>query len=148
MKKQVFRLFGAAALATGLMMAQNTGTTATPPAGHGQWMVKRATQALNLSTDQQTQLQQIITNFRQQAQPLHQKLRTDEAALMTAAKTQANGAQLDGSAVGADLANLAVLRAQAFGQFYKILNPDQQAKVDAAGGHMPMFGGRGFGHGR
>jgi Spy/CpxP family protein refolding chaperone len=149
MKKQVFRFFGAAALAAGMMVGQNAATTpATPQAGRGHWMLKRATQALNLTTDQQAQLEQIMTNFRQSAQPLHQKLRADETALMTAAKTQPAGAQLDGSAVGADLANLAVLRAQAFGQFYKILTPDQQAKVDAAGGHMPMFGGRGFGHGR
>src|SRR5579885_2167921 len=115
MKNQMFRILAAGALAAGLMVGQTATTPATPPAGHGQWMVKRAAQALNLSADQQTRLQQIMANFRQAAQPIHQKLRTDEAALMTAAKTQQTN--LDASAVGADLTQLAVLRAQAFGQF-------------------------------
>jgi Spy/CpxP family protein refolding chaperone len=144
MNNKIFRLFGAAALAAGLMVAQST-TPAAPAQGHGQRMVAHAAQALNLSTEQQAELQTIITNFHQAAQPVQQKLRTDEAALMTAAKTP--GANLDATAVGSDLTQLALLRAQYFGQFYNILNADQKAKVDSFGGHMPLFGG-GFGRGR
>jgi len=142
MKNKMFRLIGAGALAAGLMVAQ----TATPPAaaggqGFGARMMNRATRALNLTSDQQAQLQQIMAGFRQTSQPVRQQLRTDRQALMTAAKANP-GADLtaQASAVAKDLTQLAVVRAQAFGQFYNTLTPAQKQQVDSFHGHRGRFG--------
>jgi len=149
MKNRFFQIAGAAALAAGLLVGQNAGTTNPAPHDRGQWVINRATKALNLTSDQQTKLQEIITGFHTASQPLHQKLKADEAALMTAAKTNPGQINAAAAVVGADLTSLTAARAQAFSNFYAILTPAQQQQVDSAG-HMMLFGGghRGFGRGR
>jgi len=148
MKNQVLRVFGAAALAAGLMFAQTDSTATAPRPERGQFMANRAAKVLNLSTEQTASLQQIMANFRTAAQPLHQQLRADETALMTAARSGGD-VTAAANAVGQDTAKLAALRAQAFGQFYGSLNAQQKQQVDNLGGMMHMFGAPGgFGFGR
>jgi len=153
MNNRLFRIFGAAALAAGLMVAQTAGTGENPAPHRGmQMLINRATKALNLTSTQQTELQQIITEFQTTVQPVHQKLKTDQEALIAAAKANPKDTatlNAKGAAVASDLTAITVARAQAFGEFYGILQPQQQQQVDAAGDHFMMFGGpRGFGRGR
>lgn len=147
MKNKIFRLIGAGALMAGMMFAQTAPTgTATPnEGGRGTRMLNRVTQALNLTSDQQSQFQQIMANFRQTAQPIRQQLRTDRKALMSAARTNPNAdLSAQASAVSRDMTQLTVARAQAFGQFYGILSPAQKQQVDNFHPHLHRGGfGRG-----
>ena len=147
MKNKALRLIGAGALAAGLMMAQaGPEPGAHGMAGHG--MVDRMTRALNLTSDQQAALTQSMTTVRQSSQSLHQQLRTDQEALMTAAKANPEAdLSAQSAAVAKDMAQMMAIHAQAYARFYNTLTPAQKQVVDNLGGHMAMFGGMGGGFG-
>jgi len=137
-KNKALRLIGAGALAAGLMFAQG----GPEPGHHG--MVDRMTRALNLTSDQQAALTQSMTSVHQASQALHQQLRTDEEALMTAAKANPEAdLSAQSAAVAKDIAQMTTIHAQAYARFYNTLTPAQKQVVDNLGGHMMMFGGPG-----
>jgi len=148
--KKAFRLIGAGALAAGLMLAQSTSTetTSTPRTAHTDGMVNRMSRMLNLSSDQAAVLKQSMTNVRQTTGPVHQQLRTDQEALMTAAKANPQAdLSAQSAAVARDMAQLIAAHAQAYGQFYNTLTPAQKQVMDNLPGHMGLEGGFEGGHG-
>jgi len=148
--KNVLRLIGAGALATGLMLAQSTSTetTSTPRGAHRDGMVDRMSRMLNLSSDQAAVLKQSMTASRQAMRPVEQQLRTDREALMTAAKANPQGdLSAQSSAVARDMAQLIAAHAQAYAQFYNTLTPAQKQVMDNLPGRAGLEGGFGGGHG-
>ena len=135
MKNRVLTIAGATVLAAGMIFAQ-TGTTpapaTNPQAGHARFhrrgMMARLANRLNLTDAQRSQAKGIFQDLRTQAQPIRAQLKQGRQALMNAAESGQSADQINqlAQAQAGPLAQLAALRAQAFGKFYAILTPAQQ----------------------
>jgi len=140
MKNRVLTIAGATVLAAGMIFAQ-TGTTpaptTNPSAGHAHFrhggMMARLAHRLNLTDAQRGQAKAIFQDLRTQAQPIRAQLQQNRQALMSAAESGQSADQLNqlAQAQAAPLAQLAALRAQAFGKLYAILTPAQQQQFQA-----------------
>lgn len=136
MRQRVVHFAAVTALAAGMAAAQ-TPAPGTPPAaervpfrhpvfGHQQMM-----QALNLTADQQQQVNTIFSDARQKAQPIRQEIRQNQEALYAAVKGN-NTSEIErlssqqGKLRGAALA----VRSEALAKFYAILTPEQRTKWD------------------
>ena len=91
--------------------------------------IREIAQTLNLTLDQETQVQEIVTNEKLAALPIIQKIASDrnqlddselvlpfDEATVTALATQ----------LGTDLSSLIVINAHAKNRIYALLSPDQQ----------------------
>jgi len=139
MKNRVLTIAGATILAAGMIFAQTATTTPEPgaPAGHARFhrgmMMARLANKLNLTDAQRGQAKAIFQDLRTQAQPLRAQLQQGRQALMNAAESGQSADQINqlAQAQAAPLAQLAALRAQAFGKLYAILTPAQQQQFQA-----------------
>ena len=143
MKNRFFAFAGAAVMATGLMFAQSdTAPSSGQPAQHargshrGGGMFFRMGRALNLTDAQKEQAKGIFQDLRAQTKPIRQQLRDSRQALVSAAVAGKSADELGqlAQAQGPQLAQLAVLRAQAIGKFYAILTPAQQQQFQTMQG--------------
>jgi periplasmic protein CpxP/Spy len=137
MKQQFMKLATAAALATGMALAQTPapGPGANPPAAHRNFARQRRerlAQKLNLTDAQKQQAKAIFENARMTARPLRQQLMQDRQALRAAAKAGNNGTTIQQLATkeGNLLGQMVAIRTEAFGRFYQLLTPEQRAKAD------------------
>jgi protein CpxP len=135
MKNKFLALAGATILAAGLTFAQtDTAPAPTTPATHahrgfhGHPMFARMARRLNLTDAQQQQAKGIFQDMRAQAKPIRTQLQQGRLALVNAAVAGKSSDELGqlAQAQAPQLAQLAVLRAQALGKFYAILTPAQQ----------------------
>lgn len=94
-------------------------------------MLKRMTARLNLTPDQQTQAKAIFARAREKQRALRPKLREERMALRTAVKAD-NETQIDRILHENSKLNTQVreIHTKAVAQFYKILNPGQEAQFD------------------
>lgn len=85
---------------------------------------------LNLTDAQKTQAKAIFQNASQAAQPLMQQLKANHQAITQAVENnQTANIQALANTQGQLVSQLAVIRANAFSQFYSLLTPDQQATL-------------------
>jgi Spy/CpxP family protein refolding chaperone len=143
MNRKFFNLIGAAALAGGALLAQDTGAAtsapSTPGAMTGHRMHRHFGKRLNLTGDQKTQAKSIFSDARQQAQPLRQQMAENRKAVRDAVQSGAPQAQIDELAAKAGplASQLAVIRTESFAKFYAILTPEQRTQVNQ---HKGRFG--------
>jgi protein CpxP len=135
MKNKFLAIAGATILAAGLTFAQTeTAPAPNSPAAHahggfhGRPMFARMAHRLNLTDAQREQAKGIFQDMRTQAKPIRAQLQAGRQALVSAAVAGKSTDELSqlAQAQGPQLAQLAVLRAQALGKFYAILTPGQQ----------------------
>jgi len=138
MKNRVVTIAGATLLAAGMIFAQtDTAPAPNPPAAHGRFhrggMMGRLAYRLNLTDAQRQQAKGIFQDLRTQSQPIRAQLKESRQALMNAAQSGQSADQINqlAQAEAAPLAQLAALRAQAFGKLYAILTPAQQQQFQA-----------------
>jgi Spy/CpxP family protein refolding chaperone len=94
----------------------------------------RVIQSLNLTDAQKQQARTILQQMRQSAQPLHQQVQEQRQAMAAAVKANDTmKIQQLSSSLGALNGQVLALRSNAMAQFYALLLPDQQAKLDQAG---------------
>ena len=125
----------------------------TPPSErhsprHGQFGARMAA-ALNLTDAQQTEIKSIFAEARQSSQPVRQQLKQTRQALDAAVKAD-DSAQIQqlSAAQGAQMGQLAAIRATAKAKMFKILTPDQQQKLSTLKASMHQrWHGRGAGGG-
>ena len=86
--------------------------------------------ALNLTDAQQTEMKSIFAEARQSSQPVRQQLRQTRQALDAAVKAD-DSAQIQqlSATQGAQMGQLAAIRATANAKMFKILTPEQQQKL-------------------
>ena len=100
--------------------------------------------ALNLTDAQKSQVQSIFQDSFQQAKPIRQQLRQNRMNLQAAVKAgDTTQIQQLSSAEGAEMGQLAGIRANAMSKVYKTLTPDQQQKFDSLQQAMRGGGRRG-----
>lgn len=142
MNRKLFSLIGAAALAGGALLAQDTGTAPPPQrhfrAGMVAHRMHNMAQRLNLTDDQKAQAKTIFTGARQQAQPIRQQMAQNRKALLDAIQNGAPQAQIDQLAANAGplASQLAVIRTESFAKFYALLTPEQRTQLGQARGHF------------
>ncbi len=161
MKSTFVRFAGVAALASGMLMAQNPAPPAEgqPPAQHRQWNrgqshrgqgFDKMAQKLNLTDSQKAQARSIMDSARTSAKPIAQQLRQEKTALHDAVKAGKPDADIDqlSSQVGNLEGQLTAIRTKAFAKVYALLTPEQRTQADQM--HQQrrgMFkGGRGHGN--
>jgi Spy/CpxP family protein refolding chaperone len=146
MKRNVLKVFSVAALATGMVWAQDAPATTQAPEqpqvqmgrrGRGNMMGRFAAD-LNLTDAQKTQAAQIFQDARRQTRPLAQELRQDRQDLAAAVKSGGTPDQIDAvtAKMGPLVSQMASIHAKAFQKFYGTLTPEQQQKI---GEHMGRF---------
>ncbi len=147
-KRSLFRFAAAAVLSAGLIMAQGP-AQGQAPAGQGQRFQQRFQKIatlLNLTSDQQTQIESILQQSFTSAQPLMQEMRTNRQAIEQLVKSGTAGADFDkqiqplASTQANVVSQLTVLHAKAFAQVWNLLTPDQRTKAEDLRGLMPGFG--------
>ena len=129
------------ALAAGMAFAQASAPhpSANPPAGsssgnHGAMVrqhLANISQKLNLTSEQQQEMQTIFRQARESAKPVREQLRTNRQALAAAIKADRSSdirqlATARGSLVG----QMTAIYGQARAKFYQTLTPEQRAKAD------------------
>ncbi len=125
----------------GGLMAQTTAPAPSTPKNHAAavnrqgWMVRRLTNRLNLTADQQAQVKAIFADSRQQAKALAPQLRDERAALKAAVRSGSES-QIDQiTAKNAQLnSQIEALHVKAMAKVYATLTPDQKAKFDQMDG--------------
>jgi len=119
---KILTLITAATLTAGALLA------AIPH--HHSMQARMATQ-LGLTADQQAQEKAIFAAASQTAKPVKQQLRQERQAVQAAIQAGKPDQEIQqlASAEGPQLAQLAAIRASAFGKFYATLTPDQQQKL-------------------
>jgi len=125
-----------------MMFAQTGSAPATnPSAARGQGfhrhpLLARLAEKLNLSDAQRQQAKSIFQDMHEQAKPIRTQLQQGRLALMNAAVAGKSADELNqlAQAQSAQVAQLAVLRAQAMGKFYAILTPAQQQQFQTMQG--------------
>ena len=125
----------------GGLMAQTTAPAPSAPKNHATaanrsgWMVRRLTQRLNLTADQQAKVKAIFADSRQQAKALAPQLREERSALKAAVKSDSES-QIDQiTAKNAQLnSQIEALHVKAMAKVYATLTPDQKAKFDQMNG--------------
>lgn len=147
------RYAAGAVLAAGLMLGQQPPVEGQPPQP-GQRFAHRLNQVaqiLELTPDQQTQMQTIIQQGMQAARPIMQQLRQNKLEMRQLIESGTTGPQFDqqvqqfASTQGQLVSQLAVIKARGVAQFYSMLNPQQRQKASAL--FNLMHHGRGHGHG-
>jgi Spy/CpxP family protein refolding chaperone len=146
----VFRIAGAAALAVGMLTAQTT----TPPATNTQQIpaflqnrIQRAAIVLDLSGQQQSQIQDIVNRAWTQAQPLIQEMKSNQQQIRSLITSGAAPASFDqqiqtlSSRQGQLIGQLINIRSTAMANAWTVLTPAQQQKAMQL--HEFGFGGRG-----
>jgi Spy/CpxP family protein refolding chaperone len=120
-----------AVMTAGLMLAQ-TPAPAPPPAAKAHGQMQRLTRNLNLTADQQSQVNQIFRESHKQNKGLTGQLRDSRVALNNAIKSGSEP-QIDQITQQSSQleAQLRANRAKTMAKFYSVLTPDQKAKVDA-----------------
>jgi Spy/CpxP family protein refolding chaperone len=155
MKKPLAAFVLTCAFATTLLFGQTPTPTPSPspappnPAQMIQRRIQRLTTLLNLTTDQQTQATTFFTNAANTATPLMTSLKTAHQNLQTAIhNNDLNGINQISTQIGNLTAQLTTAVSVAEAQFYHILTPDQQTKLNSlkGRGHHGM-GPMGFGPG-
>ena len=121
---KILTLTTAAALTAGALLA------AMP---HNHSMHARLATQLALTADQQAQQKSIFSAAAQTAKPVRQQLRQERQAVQSAIQAGKPDQEIQqlAAAEGPQLAQLAAIRASAFGKFYATLTPDQQQKLQA-----------------
>jgi Spy/CpxP family protein refolding chaperone len=135
MKHTWMRLAAMPAIAAGLLLAQNSATTAPqqpagPQARSAHHFDMLAT-ALDLTAAQKQQAQAILSAARQSAQPVMQQLKQSRQSLIAAVKAGDN-AQIDEIATSQGVleGQITAIHGKAFAQVYALLSPQQKAKAD------------------
>lgn len=140
MKKPITAFLLVCAFATTLLFGQTPTPTPTPsptpgppnPAQMIQRRVQRLTTLLNLTSDQQQQAINFFTTAANTAGPLLTQLRTARQSLHTAIQNNdLNTINQVATQIGTLTAQLTVAGAVAEAQFFHILTPDQQQKLNA-----------------
>ena len=161
MKSTLVRFAGLAALASGILLAQNPAPPAEgqPPAQRRQWNRSQShrgqgfdkmAQKLNLTDSQKAQARSILDSARTSAKPIAQQLRQEQTALHEAVKAGRPDADIDrlSSQVGNLEGQMTAIRSKAFAKVYALLTPEQRTQADQM--HQQrrgMFkGGRGHGN--
>ena len=105
--------------------------------------MRRFTERLNLTAEQQKQVQAMFRDSEMQAKPLREQLRNERDSLKTAVKSDSEQ-QIDRiTHRNADtLAKLQAIHAKTMAKVYSILTPEQKAKFDAM--HSPNARARTF----
>lgn len=147
MNRKLFSLIGAAALAGGALLAQDTGATTPAPrhpaAAMARHRMHRMEKRLNLTDDQKTQAKSIFSSAREQSKPIRQQMKQNRQALLSAVQNGAPQAQIDqlANAAGPLASQLAVIRTESFAKFYSILTPEQRSQLTQhrgrSGGNAP-----------
>ncbi|PYT23788.1 MAG: hypothetical protein DMG57_30855 [Acidobacteria bacterium] len=161
MKSTLVRFARLAALASGILLAQNPAPPAEgqPPAQRRQWNRSQShrgqgfdkmAQKLNLTDSQKAQARSILDSARTSAKPIAQQLRQEQTALHEAVKAGRPDADIDrlSSQVGNLEGQMTAIRSKAFAKVYALLTPEQRTQADQM--HQQrrgMFkGGRGHGN--
>lgn len=134
-------------IAAGMIFAQTAPVQQSAPQAKTQngahhehdWMMRRLTANLNLSTDQQAKAHAIFQKAREETRALGPQLHAEHQAVLNAVKSDQT-AQIDKVIEqNAQLnAKAQAIHARSIAEFRAILNPDQQTKLDR---HLEvMFG--------
>jgi Spy/CpxP family protein refolding chaperone len=129
------------ALATGMAFAQ---ASAPPPStnpqaesrsgNHGKMVrqhLANVSQKLNLTSEQQQQMQAIFRQARESAKPFREQLRTNHQAFVAAVKAdRTSEIQQLSRARGNLVGQMTAIYGQARAKFYQTLTPEQRAKAD------------------
>jgi Spy/CpxP family protein refolding chaperone len=137
MKQNWMKLALAAALATGLTVAQ----TATPQPGERQGekrrgprggMLERMASHLNLTEAQREQAKAAFQDAREQSQPVMEQLRTTRQELADAVKSGKTEVEIDMIArrQGELMGQLAGIQSKAMAKVYATLTPEQREKAN------------------
>ena len=152
--KRWMTLMAVGALAAGMLVAQpamgrrawrNADSSAAPGQRANRGLVFIAGY-LNLTADQKTQAQTIVTDARTAMEALAPQLKDQREAVREAVKNGAgdNAIQILANKQGDLHSQLAAIRIKAMVKFYKMLTPDQKAKADELPGQLEgLFGGGG-----
>jgi Spy/CpxP family protein refolding chaperone len=150
--KKLMTIPAGAILAAGMMLGQTTTAPATPGQPRGQWgqgqrrgmmmtpeqRLDRLAIELNLTPQQKTQAQNLMTQARQASEPIVAQLRQVHQQLIDAMKTN-NTADIDKLSTnqGVLIGQLTAIRTKAMAQGYAMLTPEQKQKADQL---RPQFG--------
>jgi len=148
MKKSIVKFLTIGVIGAGLALAQRQ---APDPATMAQHQVERLTQALTLTSSQQSQATSIFTAEATANQSVMANMQQARSSLETAIKANdAGGIATAANTIGTLTAQTTTNNAKAQAAFYAILTADQQAKyhVGAGGPGFGGFGGRMRGQGR
>jgi len=146
--KNKIAIFGASLLMAGALVAQKAPASSPTPSQSSSavqnhprraWqarMVKRMTERLNLTQDQQMRVKGILKEAREQNQPMRAQLRDERMALRNAMKTDSL-AQIDHitQSNAALNAKVEANHVKTMAKIYSILTPDQKAAFDHEFGH-------------
>jgi Spy/CpxP family protein refolding chaperone len=144
--KRIATILAATALSAGMALAE-TQTTPAPANQPGRHAMahRRLAQALNLTPAQKAQAREIFGQARKAAQPLRAELKQDRQVLSAAVKAN-DTSQIEklSAAEGRLIGKLMAAGTEAKASFYRMLTPEQQAKVDQMQkGRMPRRHERG-----
>lgn len=108
---------------------------------------------LGLTDAQKEQAAAIFANAAKESEALRPLIQQAQLALRDGAKTNASNIDALAAEVGKLMGQMRAIHARAFGAFYQILTPDQQAKLDqmhdsCEGGCFGLGGGFGRPHHR
>jgi protein CpxP len=132
-------LIAAIGLAPALSSAAMGDDGAAPPRHH----LKKMSQDLNLSQQQQQQIEGVFLKSRQQMEPLAKQLKTERQAMLSLIHGDAfNEAAIraQSAKVAAVEANMAVERARTTQEVRKLLTPEQVQKFKEIQAKQPMPG--------
>jgi Spy/CpxP family protein refolding chaperone len=146
MKNSVIRFAGAAALATGMLMAQTT-PAPTTTTGLPAWLqnkIDRAAIVLDLDATQKGQLETIAGNAVTQARSILPSLKSNRAAMQKLITSGGSSDEIQklAQAQGALIGQLIGIRAMAMQQAWSVLRPAQQQKALQL--HEFGYGGRAY----
>jgi len=151
MKRNIMNVVALAALATGVMMAQQgprrgPGGTPPDPATMVANQVEHLTEQLTLTAAQQAQATTIFTNAATAVTPIRTNLQTAHDSLGTAVH-KGDTASIDNlsSQIGSFTGQEVDIQSKAQAAFYKILTAEQQTKFGTARGGFGGPGGMGRG---
>jgi Spy/CpxP family protein refolding chaperone len=150
--RSLTRYAATAAMAAGLLLAQDTTNPAPGPGNHMAQRLDKLGTLLNLTEDQKTQIQTIFQSSFNQAKPLMTQMRDNRQAIDQLAKSGVaeNFDQKLQALAGTQaslMSQLTVIHAKAKAQVWALLNPDQRTKADQLHAFMEpggpgMMGGR------
>lgn len=142
MTKKIAQTALAAAVATGMLLAQTQAPTPAPgPGKHGpragwqqgrQQHTERMATFLNLTPDQREKTKAIMTESKQSAEPILAQLKQGHEALAAAVKANKGDADIDrlANSQGVLMGQLTAIRTKAFAKVYSLLTPEQRQKAD------------------
>lgn len=139
--RNVMQFAAIGALAAGMAFAQTSvpSPSANPQAGfnsgnHGRMVrqhLANVSQKLNLTSEQQQEMQTIFRQARETAKPVREQLRTNRQALAAAVKAdRTSEIQQLATARGNLVGQMTAIHGQARAKFYQTLTPEQRVKAD------------------